>query len=132
MNPTACLQCGVPFTVRRTGGQRKRFCSSVCRGKWHRTRRGDEESSPIAEPVVDQSFADRGRTLQNLYDRLMADVEEHGTLIPYGQDGGLKANPSVEVLRRVILELDRRTAEQAGPREEPVADPVEAALRSVS
>jgi len=59
---------------------------------------------------------ERGRTLGWLYGLLRADVERLGTLIE--TDTGPKSNPSVVLLLRVLVELDRREANTARPAEE--------------
>lgn len=91
--------------VARRGGQRKRFCSATCRHRhWAATKPGD---TPSEEPLTQERIGHTARvaTLQALYERLCADVERYGTLIETST--GMKQNPSVGELRRVIADLNR-------------------------
>ena len=101
-----CERCGKPFSVRRTGGQRKRFCSAACRAAQHRDGRSARPMASDSEVVG---------TLWELYHRLKADVEQYGTLLE--TKTGLRANPSVAELRRVAVELARLAPAKEEPPE---------------
>jgi hypothetical protein len=93
--------CGRIVVQPRGGGPRKKFYEGACRARW--SRRGKQRTS---EPKRATSSAaghdDRQRTLQRIYDGLEVDVEERGVMV------GGRANPAVEMLRKIGIELDRR------------------------
>jgi hypothetical protein len=114
-----CEQCGKPMPIARRGGQRKRFCGPTCRHRhWAATQPGGtgRAAAPVASVEVRVGAAARIATLEKLYDRLRADVEQYGTLIE--TPTGLKANPSVGELRRVIADLGRLAPFEEEPAEE--------------
>jgi hypothetical protein len=125
-----CQQCGAPIAGPRKGGQRKRFCNATCRGRWHRSH-GAGQPTRRSEPEPDD---ERGRVLEALFRQLVEDVENEGTLIPSGQGGAMKGNPSAALLVRVIAELDRREVARAAAeqrKEVDDGDDIGAALRAV-
>jgi len=127
-----CQQCGAPISGPRKGGQRKRFCNSTCRGRWHRSQ-GAAPSAPDRDPAAPAD--ERGQVLEALLRRLVEDVENEGTLIPSGLGGAMKGNPSAALLVRVIVEIDRRESERAAAeqrKEVDDGDDISAALRAVS
>jgi hypothetical protein len=96
--------CGRLVVQPRGGGPRKRFFENACRARW--TRKGrQKKATPKPAPKTPDGLAARAATLQALYERLSADVDKYGTLIE--GPNGMKANPSVGELRRVIADLNR-------------------------
>jgi hypothetical protein len=134
----ACQQCGKAIVQPRGGSRPKKFCSGACRARWNRGKRPKAEkpkSLPARAARAAISTEERLRDLEGLYRRLLADVETEGTLIPSGQGGALKGNPSAALLVRVAAELARLEAARAAEKREEVeedGDDIGAALRAVS
>jgi hypothetical protein len=123
--------CGRQIVQPRAGGPRKRFASDACRARFRRQGTKGDGRPVQRTPEAAISSEQRLRDLEELYRRLLRDIETEGTLIPSGQGGALKGNPSAALLVRVAAELGRialpQEREEVGD-----GDDIGAALRAVS